>query len=172
MTTSTASTNRRPRSIVLGVACALVLVLAATWWFTRSDERRVSAACDAYLQHREPLRNALSETDEAIGRAIAAKADRTEDRYFNDADRVRSGVDQWLRDSPAILDSLDESKDASGLERGAVQYVAAVGDGFVELQSLLEKSTPNEAANWLSEAGGRMQLLDDTCLSVARSSWI
>jgi hypothetical protein len=170
--TTTTPNGRRSRSIVVGVAAALVIALAATWLFTRSDERRVNAACDTYLQHRELLRGALSETDEAIERAVDAEADRTEDQYFNDADKVRSWIDQWLRESPGVVDSLDHDKDASRLDRGAVHSLTGVEEGFVELQSLLEKSAPNEVAYWLPEVAARMQGVDDTCLSAARSPWL
>lgn len=171
-TTTTPPTRLRSRRVVVGVAAALLIALAATWWITRSDERRVNAACDTYLGHREQLRGALSETDEAIERAVDAKADRTGDQYFNDADQVRSWIDQWLRDSSGVIDSLEHDKDASRLDRGAVHSLTAVEEGFVELQSLLEKSAPDEVAYWLPEVGARMQGVDDTCLSAARSPWL
>ena len=170
MTTATAPpTVRRSRRIVVGAAAVLViaLVIAATWWYTRSDERRVNAACDTYLQQRGLLRAALSETDEATGRAVDAKADRMEDQYFNDADEVRSWIDQWLRESPSVIDSLDHDKD-----RGAVQSLTFVEQGFAELQSLIEKSEPSEVVDWLPEVGARMKGFDDTCLWAARSPWL
>jgi hypothetical protein len=170
-TTATTPTGRRSRRIVVGAA-VLALVIAATWWYTRSDERRVNAACDSYLKHRWLLRGALSETDEAIERAVDAKAGITEDQYFNDADKVRSWIDQWLRESPGVIDSLDHDKDASRLDRGAVHYLTAVEQGLVELESLIERSEPSEVADWLPEAGARMQGMDDTCLFAARSPWL
>lgn len=165
-------TIRLSRRVVVGAAVVLVIALAiaTSWWFTHADERRVNAACDTYLQQRELLRSALSEADEANERAVAAKADRTEDQYFNDADAVRSWIDQWLSESPGVIDSLDHDKDASGLERGAVFSLTLLEEGFAELQSLIEKSEPNEVADWLPEVGARMQLFDDTCLYAARST--
>lgn len=75
-TTTTAPKARRSRRIRVGGAAVLVvaLVIAAAGWYTHSDERRVDAACGTYLQHRGLLRAALSETDEANGRAVHAKA--------------------------------------------------------------------------------------------------
>lgn len=165
-------TVRRSRRII-AVAAILVVVLvaAATWWFTHADERRVNAACDTYLKQRGLLRAALSETEEATGRAVDAKADRVEDQYFNDADEVRSWIHQWLGESPGVIDSLDHDKDASQLDRGAIQALTFVEQGFVELQTLTERSEPSEVADWLPEVSARMQGFDDTCLSTARSTW-
>jgi hypothetical protein len=166
-------TIRLSRRVVVGVAAVLViaLVTAATWWFKHADERRVNAACETYLQQRELLRSALSETDEANERAVAAKAGRPEDQYFNDADKVRSWIDQWLSESPGVIDSLDHDKDASSLDRDAVRSLTFVEEGFAELESLIEKSKPSEVADWLPEVGARMQIFDDTCLYAARSTW-
>jgi hypothetical protein len=172
VTTATAPrTVRRSRRVIVGATVVLVsaLVIAATWWCTRADERRVSAACDTYLEHRELLRAALGETDEAAERALDAKSDRTEDQYFNDADKVRSWIDQWLRESPGVIDTLDQGEDASPLERGAVQSLTFVEQGFAELQSMIQKSEPSEVIAWLPEVGARMQGFDDTCLWAARS---
>jgi len=175
MPTATAPpTIRLSRRVVVGAAVVLViaLVTAATMWFTHADERRVNAACDTYLQQRGSLRSALSETDEATERAVGAKADRTDDQYFNDADAVRSWIDQWLRESPEVIDSLDRDKDASSLDHDAVRSLTFVAEGFAELQSLIEKSEPSEVADWLPEVGARMQIFDDTCLYAARSTWL
>jgi hypothetical protein len=157
--------GRRSRRIVFAVASILVLVAATTWWLTQADERRINAACDTYLEHRGLLRSALSETDEALGRAVDAKADRLEDQHFNDADAVRSWIDQWLREGPDVIDSLDDDRDT-------IQSLTDIEDGLVELQSLIEQSEPSELANWLPEVGARMQNFDDTCLWAARSTWL
>ena len=171
MTTATVRPKvPRSRASVVAVAAVIVLVTAAAWWFTHADERRVNAACGTYLQHRGLLRAALSETDEATERAVAARADRVDDQYFNDADQARSWVDGWLRESPGVIDSLDHDKDASRLDRGATQSLTHVEQGFVELQSLIAKTEPNEVAGWLPEMNARMQNVDDTCLWAARSS--
>jgi hypothetical protein len=156
--------------MVGGAAVVLVTAVVATWWFTQADERRVNAACDTYLEQRELLRGALSETDEAIGRAVAAKADRTDDRYFNDADKVRSWIDRWQRESPGVIDSLDQDEDASRLDRAAVPALVFIEEGFAELESLIQESEPSEVADWLPEVAARMQNMDDTCLSAARSA--
>lgn len=150
----------------------MALVVTATWWYVRSDERRVSAACGTYLEHRELLRGALTETNEAVERAVAAKAEVTEDEYFNDADEVRAWIDQWLRQSPGVIDSLDRDQDAGRLDRGAVASLMAVEEGLVELQTLVEGSAPSDVADWLPEVAARMQGVDDTCLSAARSAWL
>lgn len=172
MTTSGVPQNvRRSRRVVVGVAALVAVVaIAAVWRHTQADERRVNAACDTYLQQRELLRNALSETGEATERAIDAKADRVETEYFNDADEVRSRIDRWLGESPGVIDSLDRDEEAGDLESGAVRLLTFVEQGFVELQSLIEKSEPSEVADWLPEVGARMQGFDDTCLWAARNS--
>lgn len=101
--------------VVAAVVLASALVAAATWWLTHADERRVNAACDTYLQHQGSLRLALSEADEATERAIDARAKRVEDQYFNDADKVRSRVDQWLLESPSVIDDLGHDKTRAAL---------------------------------------------------------
>lgn len=148
----------------------LVLVAAASWWYRHADERRVDAACDSYLQQRGQLRGVLSETEEATERAVDADADRVKDRYFNDADEVRSRIDQWLLASPDIIDSLDRDKDASALDRDAVRSLTFIDEGFMELSSLIEESEPSGVAGWLPEVEARMQGFDDTCLWVARDA--
>ena len=58
------------RRVVLAVA--LMVVVAGAWWVRGADERRVDAACDTWLQHRESLRTAVSESEEAIGHSTNA----------------------------------------------------------------------------------------------------
>jgi len=169
--TAPATVRRGPR-VIVGVVTALIIGVAVTWWVTRADERRVDTACDTYLKHRENLRTVLREVDEAVGRAVAAKSRRVEDKYFNDAGQVRSWVGQWLRESPKVLASLDHNADASRLERGAVQSLRFVAAGLVELRSQLAKSQPNDVRYWLPDFAARMQMVDDSCLAAARSSFL
>lgn len=155
-----------PRTPLL--VAGLLIAVGAVWWFSGSDERRVNAACGTYLEHRDSLRAVLTESDEAVGRATAAKAGSTVP-YFNEVDRVDAWVEQWMSESPRVIDSLDQGDDASSLERGAVSSFTHVESGLTELRALLEDAAPAEVAQWLPEVAARLQNVDDVCLSAARS---
>ena len=129
----------------------------------------MNAACGTWLEHRESLRAVLTESGEAVERATDAEAGDTA-AYFNDVEKVGASVEQWLSETPRVLDSLDQGDDASTLERGAASAVAVVQSGLIELQALLEDADPAELGNWLPEVAARFQNLDDVCLSAARSS--
>jgi hypothetical protein len=162
--------NRYPRRVVVIVGAALVVVVAASlFWVRGADERRVNAACGIWLEDRESLRTALSESDEAVGRARAAGAAGTKD-YFNDFDSTSAALRQWLVDSPGVIGSLDRSSDSSNLERGSVSAFEHVQSGIVELQQLIDHGKPAEVSTWIPEMDARLQGVDDVCLMAARSS--
>lgn len=144
------------------------LVAGGIWWLAGADERRVNAACDTWLEHRDSLRTVLTESDEAVGRATAAQASSTVG-YFNDLDLVRASLEQWLNTSQRVMNSLERGDDASGLERGAVSSFGFVGSGLTEFQGLLDGDEPAEVARWLPELAARFQNVDDVCLTAARS---
>lgn len=163
--------TRYPRRVVVIVAAALVVVAAASlFWVRGADERRVNAACGTWLENRESLRTALSESDEAVGRARGAGAGGTKD-YFNDFDCTSAALRQWLADSPRVIGALDGSSGASDLERGSVSAFEHVQSGIVELQQLIDHGKPTEVSTWIPEMDARLQGVDDVCLTAARSSW-
>ncbi len=78
------SESRPSRQVVLVVGSVLTVAVAASiLWLGGADERRVNAACDTWLDHRDSLRTALIGSDEAVGRAKAANAPTTGE-FFND----------------------------------------------------------------------------------------
>lgn len=156
-----------PRRLATAGA-GLVLIVTSWWWVSDADVRRVDGACDTWLHHRDALRAVVSETDEAVGRARAADAARA-GGYFNDLDRTRTAITAWHERSPEVVSSLDDSDEASGLERGAVSTLGFIDEGLVELERLIETARPSDVAVWLPEVAGRFQILDDICLTAARS---
>lgn len=150
-------------------AAVLLPIAVSVWWRTGADERRVDASCDTWLEHRESLRTAVSETDEAIGRAAADHASRIGD-YYNDVDTTRAAIESWRAESPGVLDALDHDRDASRLERGAVSSLEEVESGVAELDDLIEAGRPREVALWLPELDARFQIVDDVCLAAARGN--
>jgi hypothetical protein len=157
--------GRRTLLIVGGVVIAMVA--ATVWWLNGSDERRVNAACDTWLQHRGSLRAVLTESDEAAERAEAAHA-ASIGKYFNDVDTTRTALAQWASQSPGVLSSLDRHG-ASNLERAAASSFLFVESGLTDMQKLIEDGDPEEVANWLPEIDARFQNVDDVCLAAARS---
>ena len=154
--------------MLLIVAVVVVAVIAGSaWWLNGADERRVNAACDTWLHHRDSLRAVLTETQEAVERADSADAVSAVG-YFNDVDTTRAAITQWARESPRVLESLDQSDGASQLERGATFSLDSVQSGLVELQGLIDESPPEEVAYWLPAVEAQFQNVDDVCLAAAR----
>ncbi|MDP3894385.1 hypothetical protein [Nocardioides sp.] len=144
-----------------------MVAISAWWWLQSADVRRVDAACDTWLEHRESLRTAISETDEAVGRAEADGADNIPD-YFNDFDSTHATLDQWRSIGAGVHDGLDGSGDASRLERGAERAFHHARSGVVSLEELIEFGSPDEVEDWLPELAWRFQSVDDSCLAAAR----
>jgi hypothetical protein len=158
--------SREARSL-LAVAVLGLLLAVTTWWIRGADVRRVNDACDTWLEHRGSLRSLVSETEEAVERALEERARRTTP-HFNDYDDVAASFESWQAAGPGVIDSLEDGDDASSLERGAVFGFTATGEGLVELRRLIEQEEPQWVASWISEIEARFQLVDDTCLSAAR----
>ena len=153
------------RRVVLAVA--LMVVVAGAWWVRGADERRVDAACDTWLQHRESLRTAVSESEEAVGRARHERA-RELPSHFNNADQTLADLRRWLEVSPGVRRTVDEGDDASNLERGAGSAFGFAEDGVTELLRLIEHEGPGDVADWLPAVEASFQSVDDSCLSAAR----
>ena len=160
---------RGNRRFLLGVVAVVALIALVTSWVRGADVRRVNDACDTWLEHRQSLRAAVAETDEATERAVHARDSRVT-AQFNDIDTVRQWLTRWVATSPGVRESLDDDEDASALERGAVWSLGSVEDGVVELHRLIEEEEePHELASWLPEVEARFRSVDDVCLSAARS---
>lgn len=154
---------------MLGVLAVLVAVSGALWWSAEHGAvRRVDSACGTWLTHRDALRNALSQTDEAVGRAREARAPRVGD-YFNDEERTRGDIGGWLTVGPGVLASLRHDRGASSFERDAARAFDASDDGLVELERLIDDERPSSVASWLPELQARFQMIDDSCLYAARA---
>ena len=161
-------THLRRRVVLVALLAVGMLTVAGVWWSAGADERRVDRACDTWLAQRAAMRTALDETDEAVGRAQAAHADRTAD-YFNDVDVTIGALDTWERASPQVVDELHGKAVASGVEASAVAGFAAVQEGVVQLRRLIEAGTPDDVGSWTAEVRARFQMVDDACLAAARA---
>lgn len=137
------------------------------FWLGEADERRVDGACDTWLGQRGALRAVLNESEEAVGRAHDEHSSETA-THFNDLDTTIAALQRWEDVSPDVIGSLDNSGDASALERGAVSAFDAVQTGLDELRRLIEQGEPLELASWVPEVGARFRMVDDTCLAAAR----
>jgi hypothetical protein len=155
------------RTASLAAGLSLAVGMLSAWWIAGADERRVNGACDAWLEQRESLRTAVSETEEAVGRARAAESTRTS-HYFNDLDQSLAALRRWEELSPEVRSALDDRADASRIERGAASSFGFAQDGVTDLRALIERGDPMDLEHWVPEVRARFQDVDDTCLSAAR----
>jgi hypothetical protein len=156
------------RTVSLAAGMSLAIGVLSAWWITGADERRVNGACDAWLEQRESLRTAVSEAEEAVGRARAAEATRTSD-YFNDLDQSLAALRRWEELSPEVRSTLDDQADASRIERGAASSFDFVQEGVTDLRALIERGDAMDLEHWVPEVQARFQSVDDACLLAARS---
>lgn len=158
-----------PRNrIWVGVIVFVGIASGLFWWESGVDVRRVNAACDAWLQDRNMLRNALLETDEAIGRAEADHARRI-GPYYNDRDETVGQLAAWYMRGGDATKNLNRDSESS-LERAAQFSLAESEGGVATLVSYVKSQEPQVVADWLTEVSARFQGMDDVCLDAARRS--
>lgn len=157
------------RRVIIFAGLAVVAAIAGLLvWVSRADDRRVDAACGDWIRHRDSLRTAISETDEAVGRATSSHARRVE-RYYNDFDRTGAALDQWRSEGARLTGLLDRGAGDDGLDHDLAFALTEAGGGVAELQRLIESSEPSEVKDWLPELSARFQNVDDLCLAAARA---
>ena len=144
------------------------LAAFSAWWLGGADDRRISSACDTWLEQRNSLRAVLGETEEAVGRAEAAGSTMTS-QHVNNLDTTIAAIQRWNGLSPEVRASLNSGDGASRLERGAASAFGFLQSGLSELRRLLDEGDPAELSNWVPEVPARFQIVDDVCLAAARS---
>lgn len=159
----------RDRRVAVVGAFALLALASTAWWTINADDRRVDSACGSWLAQRAELRSALDETDEAAERARSARTDVRDE--FNDIDRVRGSLARWKQVSPGIIGSLDGTTRSSGedLEDNLTFFLGQVDEQVDFLTAAIDGGDVRTVGPEVSESAATFQVVDDLCLTAARS---
>ena len=162
------------KRVVLANKGALIGLLvsaltASGWWLATGGERRVDAACSAWLEHRLDLRDVVSEYDEAAGRAKGSGADVRDE--LNNPDSVTAVLAKWTAASRGVRRSLEGSIEDSGdtTEESLHFFLGLVDEQLGLLDKAVATGDSIAVAAELDEASARFQAVDDICLAAART---
>lgn len=148
------------------VAVLVVLVaVAMVAWVRDADVRRVEAACETWLDHRDALEFALSEVEEARERAVHHREDIRDHFNSGGPDDVVATLEEWRAVAPDVVEGLGDSE----LEQDAVWAFREMTGGVERLQGHVEAGEEGELETWVDEQEARYDLVSDTCSAARRA---